>query len=131
MFEPDSSLSTALNTLALLAEQCAMVVRLQNDLRTYQRERAEGVINAVALQAQEILAAGYTSDKSKAEVEAVTTVGKRLLNEQLAMRELAQQIHTATHIERRFVRGTDFTVAMYLAGDLRNWAEDIEHHVEA
>ncbi len=120
VLEQDESIPEALWSLCALVKQCAVVVRLANDLASYRREEQEGVVNAVAVIREE-LRERDKADENECTARALTVVGERLTQSRADLREMARQIRTRTRIEHRYVRAAELSADLYAAGDVRDW----------
>ncbi|MBM2810144.1 MAG: hypothetical protein HW416_903 [Chloroflexi bacterium] len=126
MIEPDLQLGGAMLDLVRLSEQCAVVVRLVNDLAGLDREMEEGQVNAVTIRAHMLSAREPSSAVAAILSRATRDVRRRLRLEQRRLRQLASEVREARAIAAGFVRATDFAVDLYLNCDLRDWAKELE-----
>ena len=124
--EPTDKFMARLPQVLSLVERCSMIVRLVNDMRTFERELQEGSVNAVTLLVHDRLKMQPTGElgthinEAKAEIRAL--IDDELLR---ADRECAE-IRSGTGVEDGFVRATRFEVDMYLKEDYRDWLTSVE-----
>ena len=111
--------------LVTLADQCGAVMRLANDLATFQREASEGTLNAIVLIAAQIEKATPRLPRKSARELAIAETRRMLQRETDEAHRMCQRLQTETHVARQFVRGMDFGVAMYAIKDFRDWTSTL------
>lgn len=117
--EPDEGIRDDLPSLVRLAEQCGIAMRLANDGATWNREEAEGGVNAVRLERWSF---DPEVPSRLALLLARRRVQRRMGQELEACRDLAASIRRSAAVASRFVRATEFGVDLYARQDLRTWA---------
>jgi hypothetical protein len=125
--EPDPNLLSLLAALSPVADRCAIAMRLANDIASFERESAQGEINAIT-----IVAAAPGSGPIPAGGDQAITVARQAVEDRMN-RELAaaHRLIEARGAEaacdyvraERLVRATEYGIAMYLARDFRLWDE--------
>lgn len=119
----DQTVLPNLPALTELADQCSRVLRLANDLATWDREAAEGSLNAVAVEAGRLAVAGCERSDNERLLKAVGVMQLRLAQERRRAYELGSQVATRRRVEGGFVRLTELAADMYARRDLRKWRQ--------
>src|SRR5581483_8117364 len=121
---PDEIEWSILTKLYLLAEQCGVGMRIANDWSTFSRERIEGRVNAVTIEAANL--SGYTGEPNEDVVhQARGRLAAMAREEQRKAEDIAASLQPANSVSKRFVRTTQFGVELYLRGDFRGWVDQI------
>lgn len=103
--------------LLALAEQCGIMTRLANDLRSFQQDLVDGSLNVLSLTG----IAGHgvpVADWSKARA----TVLNRMREARTKGCTIAGELGEFEGVGMRFLRTADFAVEIFREGDLRSWA---------
>ncbi|HZT07487.1 MAG TPA: terpene synthase family protein [Chloroflexota bacterium] len=123
ILETDVGIKTELPGLFRLADQCALVIRLANDVCTFKRELEEGGVNAVALCISQLLATAGREPISNLIARASRTVSRRVDRELARARAIAKTVRTDSAVEERFLRATEVSVDLYRRSDIRVWSK--------
>lgn len=125
ILENDRSALPVLSQLIALADQCALVVRLANDLATYERESREGKVNSITILANTLRERDPDMDGESALKHARDQINERLELEFAEASRMTARIRTDSAIEHRFLRATEFGVELYRRRDFRTWAHGL------
>jgi hypothetical protein len=117
----DETVMPNLPALAQLAEQCSRVLRLANDLATWDRETTEGAFNAVALERANLAGSGCGWSDEERLAKALNEIRLCLARERRRVYELGDQISTRRGVETGLVRLTELATDMYERRDIRKW----------
>lgn len=123
VLENHAKFKSCVGDLIHLANQCGVVMRLANDLATFERER--NVANAVTVLLSELRVDGTDMFPSGLIADARRQLGDRLAFERDRMHQYAESIRSGTAVEGSFTRATDFGVELYAKSDFRTWASKL------
>lgn len=117
----DPGLTARLPALEALASECALAIRLANDLRTWKKDEREGGLNTLVALRGELTRAAPSLAAAAARDLALATLGERLAASRARCRARLAPPAAAGEIETAMVRLVDVVANVYAAHDYHTY----------
>lgn len=120
MASSDIAPLAVLSRLLMLAEGCGAMIRLANDVRSFEHELVDGSLNGLSLVMEHDPPAA--SGDNQAPAAARLAVVRRIKEHEAQASLLVDALGEFAPLGSRLLRTARFAVDIFLAGDLRTWS---------